>query len=197
LDPGHQLPFPILGPHGLPLIGRADWNDCLNLNCFSEEPGESFQTTENKSGGQAESVMIAGMFVLYGHEFVRICELTGYKDQAEEARRLIDVMKTVIDEYGWDGNWFIRAYDYYGKKVGSKENEEGQIFIEPQGFCVMAGIGLQDGRAQKAMDQVEKRLATPYGIVLLNPAYTKYYLNLGEISSYPPGYKENLLLPIF
>ncbi|MCX6234362.1 MAG: glycosyl transferase [Bacteroidetes bacterium] len=180
-----------LGPHGLPLIGRADWNDCLNLNCFSVEPGEPFQTTENKTGGQAESMMIAGMFVLYGHEFVRICELTGYKDQAEEARGHIDAMKITIDEYGWDGDWFIRAYDYFGKKVGSKENEEGQIFIEPQGFCVMAGIGLQDGRAQKAMDQVEKRLATPYGIVLLNPAYTKYYLNLGEISSYPPGYKEN------
>jgi len=180
-----------LGPHGLPLIGRADWNDCLNLNCFSVEPGESFQTTENKSGGQAESMMIAGMFVLYGYEFFRICELTGFKDQAEEAHKHIDAMKSAIDEYGWDGNWFLRAYDYFGNKVGSKENEEGQIFIEPQGFCVMAGIGLQDGRAQKALAHVEERLATPYGIVLLNPAYTKYYLNLGEISSYPPGYKEN------
>ncbi len=180
-----------LGPHGLPLIGRADWNDCLNLNCFSETPGESFQTTENKSGGQAESLMIAGMFVLYGKEFMRICELTGQKEEATEAHLHLKNMKEAIDNHGWDGDWFLRAYDFYGKKVGSKENEEGKIFIESQGFCVMAGIGHEDGRAQKALDQVEKRLATPYGIVLVNPAFTQYHLNLGEITSYPPGYKEN------
>jgi cellobiose phosphorylase len=180
-----------LGPHGLPLIGRADWNDCLNLNCFSQTPGESFQTTENKSGGQAESLMIAGMFVLYGKEFMRICELTGQKEEATEAHLHLKNMKEAIDNHGWDGDWFLRAYDFYGKKVGSKENEEGKIFIESQGFCVMAGIGHEDGRAQKALDQVEKRLATPYGIVLVNPAFTQYHLNLGEITSYPPGYKEN------
>ncbi len=180
-----------LGPHGLPLIGRADWNDCLNLNCFSETPGESFQTTENKSGGQAESMMIAGMFILYGKEFLRICELSGFKDEAKEAHLHLENMKMAIDNHGWDGDWFLRAYDFYGKKVGSRENEEGKIFIESQGFCVMAGIGHEDGRAQKALDQVEKRLATPYGIVLVNPAFTQYHLNLGEITSYPPGYKEN------
>ena len=180
-----------LGPHGLPLIGRADWNDCLNLNCFSEEPGESFQTTENKKGVKAESVMIAGMFVIYGEEFAKICEIKDKTLEAAKARSHIGDMKNVIDEHGWDGEWFIRAYDFYGNKVGSKENEEGQIFIESQGFCTMAGIGHDDGRAQQAMDSVEKRLASPYGIVLLNPPFTKYQLHLGEITSYPPGYKEN------
>lgn len=180
-----------LGPHNLPLIGRADWNDCLNLNCFSDKPGESFQTTNNKTGRTAESVMIAGMFVLYGEEFVRICELTGRNNEAIEAQIHIEKMKVAIDYHGWDGDWFLRAYDFYGNKVGSKENEEGQIFIEPQGFCIMAGIGLADGKAEKALQSVEERLATPYGIVLLNPAYTKYNINLGEISTYPPGYKEN------
>lgn len=180
-----------LGPHNLPLIGRADWNDCLNLNCFSDKPGESFQTTNNKTGRTAESVMIAGMFVLYGEEFVRICELTGRNNEAIEAQIHIEKMKVAIDYHGWDGDWFLRAYDFYGNKVGSKENEEGQIFIEPQGFCIMAGIGLTDGKAEKALQSVEERLATPYGIVLLNPAYTKYNINLGEISTYPPGYKEN------
>ncbi len=180
-----------LGPHGLPLIGRADWNDCLNLNCFSEKPGESFQTTENKSNGTAESVMIAGMFVMYGEEFARICDLTQRTDEAVKARSHIDNMKDNIDKHAWDGDWFLRAYNYFGAKVGSKENEEGQIFIESQGFCVMAGIGHEDGRAQKAMDSVKQRLATPHGIVLVNPAFTKYHVELGEITSYPPGYKEN------
>lgn len=180
-----------LGPHQLPLIGRADWNDCLNLNCFSETPGESFQTTENKKGKTAESVMIAGMFVIYGEEFAKICDLTGKSNEAAEARKHIENMKTAIDVSAWDGNWFLRAYDFYGNKVGSKENTEGQIFIESQGFCVMAGIGHEDGRAEKALKSVEERLATPYGIVLLNPPFTQYHLNLGEISTYPPGYKEN------
>ncbi|PKP49515.1 MAG: glycosyl transferase [Bacteroidetes bacterium HGW-Bacteroidetes-11] len=180
-----------LGPHNLPLIGRADWNDCLNLNCFSDKPGESFQTTNNQIGRTAESVMIAGMFILYGEEFVRICELTGRLNESIKAQIQIEKMRAAIDTSGWDGDWFLRAYDFYGNKVGSKENEEGKIFIESQGFCVMAGVGIEDGRAEKALKSVEEKLSTPYGIVLLNPAYTKYHLNLGEITTYPPGYKEN------
>jgi cellobiose phosphorylase len=180
-----------LGPHNLPLIGRADWNDCLNLNCFSKNPDESFQTTENKQDGVAESVMIAGMFVLYGAEFVELCRRSGRKDEADAADSHVNQMKDSINKYGWDGRWFLRAYDYFGKKVGSKENDEGRIFIEPQGFCVMAGMGLDDGRAQSALDSVKKYLDCQYGIVLNNPAFTKYYINLGEISTYPAGYKEN------
>jgi cellobiose phosphorylase len=180
-----------LGPHGLPLIGRADWNDCLNLNCFSNDPNESFQTTENKEGGTAESVMIAGMFVLYGSDFVGLCNQIGKTDVAREAEKHIEKMKNAIDEHGWDGKWFIRAYDFYGKKVGSDENEEGKIFIESQGFCTMAGIGLEDGRAMTALDAVKERLDCKYGIVLNNPAFTRYIIEYGEISTYPAGYKEN------
>jgi len=180
-----------LGPHNLPLIGRADWNDCLNLNCFSEDPDESFQTTENKEGRVAESVLIAGMFVCYGREFEEICKKIGEEEEAKEANRHVKNMIEVINEHGWDGEWFLRAYDNNGEKVGSSENEEGQIFIESQGFCIMAGIGLRDGKAKKALDSVKERLLCKYGIVLQNPAYSKYCLNLGEISSYPPGYKEN------
>jgi cellobiose phosphorylase len=180
-----------LGPHQLPLIGRADWNDCLNLNCFSTNPDESFQTTTNKTDGKAESVMIAGLFVLYGQEFVELCKKIGKHDEAAQAQQHIDAMRRTIDKHGWDGEWFIRAYDYFGRKVGSKENEEGKIFIESQGFCTMAGIGLEDGRLQKALDSVKKYLDTPYGIVLQNPAFTKYYIEYGEISTYPKGYKEN------
>jgi cellobiose phosphorylase len=190
-----------LGPNGLPLIGRADWNDCLNLNCFSDTPGQSFQTTTNKDGKVAESVFIAGLFVLAAKEMAELAKQvesqklkvgptfdlrpsTFYLDAANK-------MESTVWEYGWDGEWFRRAYDDFGHVLGSKENDEGKIFIEPQGICVMADLGIEDGRAEKAMDSVGEHLATPHGIVLQQPAFSKYYLHLGEISSYPPGYKEN------
>ena len=179
------------GPHGLPLIGRADWNDCLNLNCFSNNPDESFQTTENKAGGKAESVFIAGMFVLYGKEYVRLCEYKGMQEEAKSALDEIKKMEEAVKTHGWDGNWYLRAYDFFSRKVGSKDNEEGQIFIEPQGFCAMAEIGLAEGYPQKALESVNARLAYQYGIVLNNPPFSKYLIELGEISTYPEGYKEN------
>ncbi len=180
-----------LGPHGLPLIGRADWNDCLNLNCFSEHPGESFQITGPSEGPVAESVFIGGMFVKYGRDWVNILRHVGLDSEADEALEAIGAVEKAVLDAGWDGEWFRRAYDAFGHVVGGKECEEGQIFIEPQGMCVMAGIGVQSGEAAKALKSVEQRLDTKYGIVLLNPAYTRYHLELGEISSYPPGYKEN------
>ncbi|MGN1082871.1 MAG: GH36-type glycosyl hydrolase domain-containing protein, partial [Candidatus Avispirillum sp.] len=180
-----------LGPHGLPLIGRADWNDCLNLNCFSETPGESFQTAANFESGIAESVFIAGMFVAVGPDYIEMCTRRGLTDEAESAKKAVDAMYDAVMRDGWDGDWFVRAYDAFGKKIGSSECEEGQIFIEPQGFCVMAGIGVKEGRALRALDSVKERLDTKYGIVLNNPPYTRYHVELGEISSYPPGYKEN------
>ena len=182
-----------LGPHGLPLIGRADWNDCLNLNCFSETPGESFQTTENREGGAAESVFIAGLFALAAAELAEIATRHG---DGEGARATAGRRAT---------RWRRRSASTAGTASGSAApttssarpsarptNEEGAIYIEPQGMCVIAGIGLDDGtREPRRWQSVAERLATPHGLVLLQPAYTRYHLELGEISSYPPGYKEN------
>jgi cellobiose phosphorylase len=179
------------GPHNLPLIGRADWNDCLNLNCFSEESGESFQTCTNTEGDTAESVFIAGMFVKYGLEYVELCNRLGDTKEADFVSIEVSKMTEAIIENGWDGEWFLRAYDAFSKPIGSHTCKEGQIFIEPQGFCVMAGIGVEDGKAKKALESVQNRLTSKYGIQLLNPCYTTYDKSLGEISSYPPGYKEN------
>jgi cellobiose phosphorylase len=201
LEPGSEVPLfehlkrsfnytvNNLGPHGLPLIGRADWNDCLNLNCFSNTPGESFQTTANFESGVAESVMIAGLFLYTAPDYIEL--LTRRGEDVSEAKKAVAAMQKAVDTHGWDGSWFIRAYDAYGKKIGSSECEEGKIFIEPQGFCVMARVGADDGRAVKALDSVKEHLDTDYGIVLQQPPYQTYHLNLGEISSYPPGYKEN------
>ena len=181
-----------LGPHGLPLIGRADWNDCLNLNCFSNDPNESFQTTENKSEeSKAESLMIAGLFVVYGRDYIKLLVRTGNTAEATRAQKHVDEMVKAIKVHGWDGDWFLRAYDFYGHKIGSHENIEGKIFIESNGWCTMAGIGLEEGMVTKALDSVKKHLDCDHGIVLNNPAFSKYYVEYGEISTYPPGYKEN------
>jgi cellobiose phosphorylase len=179
-----------LGPHGLPLIGRADWNDCLNLNCFSEIPGESFQTCSNYESHTAESVFIAAMFVRYGREYAELCRRIGACDESETVLAAVAEMERAVLENGWDGAWFLRAYDAFSKKIGSHENAEGSIYIEPQGFCTMAGIG---GRAygEQALASVQKHLVGDYGVELLHPCYTAYHPELGEISSYPPGYKEN------
>lgn len=181
-----------LGPHGLPLIGRADWNDCLNLNCFSNDPNESFQTTENKAeGSKAESLMIAGQFVVCGRDYAALCRRVGLDAEADRAEAEVARMVDAVRKYGWDGEWFLRAYDYYGRKVGSHENREGKIFIESQGWCTMAGIGLEDGLVKTALDSVKTYLDCEHGIVLNNPPFSEYVIDYGEISSYPAGYKEN------
>ena len=179
------------GPHQLPLIGRADWNDCLNLNCFSEHPGESFQTFGPSEGPVAESVFIAAMFVKYGQEYAELQALIGNSIESDRALSEVQAMYHAVLQSGWDGQWFLRAYDAFGHKVGSHECDEGQIYIEPQGFCTFAGIGVNEGLAQQALNAVHNKLESKYGIMLLQPAYTRYHLELGEITSYPPGYKEN------
>ena len=181
-----------LGPHGLPLIGRADWNDCLNLNCFSNDPNESFQTTENKTeGSMAESLMIAGQFIVYGKDYAELCRELGYSQEAERVEKEVSKMEEAIIKYGWDGEWFLRAYDYFGMPVGSNKNKEGKIFIESQGWCSMAGVGLTEGLVEKSLDSVKQYLDSEHGIVLNNPAFTEYIMRYGEISTYPAGYKEN------
>lgn len=180
-----------LGPHGLPLIGRADWNDCLNLNCFSTEPDESFQTYGEANGRVAESVLIAGMFVFIGKQFADLYRKTGNAEKEKYVLNEVEKMTAAIEKDGYDGEWFLRAYDAFGNKIGSKECEEGKIFIESQGFCVMAGVGKDNGKALKALDSVQKYLECKYGITLNQPPYSVYHTELGEISSYPPGYKEN------
>ena len=179
------------GEHGLPLIGHADWNDCLNLNCFSTEPNESFQTAGDVEGSRAESVMIAGLFLYACRELSDLYAHLDRDGDAARIERVRDDMLAVVEEHAWDGEWYLRAFDAAGEPVGSSANDEGQIFIESQGWCVLGGAGRTNGRARKALESVHERLMTDHGIVLVQPAFTRYRLELGEITSYPPGYKEN------
>ncbi len=185
-----------LGPHGLPLAMRADWNDCINLSCYSDTPGESFQTYTNPKfkaeGGYskvAESAFVGALFTYAGPNYVQILNHLGKTDEAAKAQAEIDKMKKAMMDSAWDGDWFLRAYDAEGKKMGSRECEEGQIFIEPQGFAIMSDIDAE--ASKKTLRAIDERLNTQYGLVLNNPAFTKYYIQYGEISTYPGGYKEN------
>ncbi len=169
-----------LGPHGLPLIGHADWNDCLNLNCFSTDPNESFQTTVSRDGKTAESVMIAGMFVLIGEDFIQICRRTGHSRAAKDAAQRIEDMRSAILAHGWDGDWYLRAYDSFGQKVGSQENRDGKIYVEANAWCAMAQVGASQGYPRKALDAVKERLATRFGIMILDPPYREYHRGAGR-----------------
>jgi len=181
-----------VGPHGLPLIGHADWNDCLNLNCFSTEPNESFQLAGHGTDDKvAESVMIAGLFLNASDLMAGLYDHLGKAEDAARIRAGYDTIRSAVDQHGWDGKWFVRAYDAYGKPVGSAVNEEGRIYIESQGWCILGGVGIEDGRARTALDSVHEHLFFEHGCVLQQPAYSEYHVELGEVSSYPPGYKEN------
>jgi cellobiose phosphorylase len=185
------------GPNRLPLIGHADWNDCLNLNCFSDQPNESFQCAGDVKDSKAESVMIAGLFLYASREMAELYEFMKRPADAKRMMKSRAEMMDAVEKAGWDGEWYRRAYDAFGAPIGSKENEEGKIFIESQGWCVLGGAGADDapeatrGRARKAMESVHKYLYTPKGAVLQQPPYSTYHPELGEVSSYPPGVKEN------
>jgi len=180
-----------LGPHGLPLIGHADWNDCLNLNCFSTDPDESFQTAGDVEGSRAESVMIAGLFLYACRELAALYRHLGRGTDAARLDAACDRMLEAVEKCAWDGEWYVRAFDAAGAPVGSRTCDEGRIFVESQGWCVLGGAGTENGRARRALESVRGQLTSEYGISLVQPAFTRYRPELGEITSYPPGYKEN------
>lgn len=135
--------------------------------------------------------MIAGQFVMLAGDYAHICRLSGKPELADMAEREADRMRSAVERHGWDGEWFLRAFDFEGNPVGSHLNDEGKIFIESQGWCAMAGIGADKGMTSQALASVKEHLDTPFGLVLNQPAFTSYIMEYGEISSYPQGYKEN------
>ncbi|HMB01504.1 MAG TPA: glycosyl transferase, partial [Spirochaetota bacterium] len=164
-----------LGPHQLALAGRADWNDGLNLDT---------------GRGIAESIFTS---LLYMRALRELIELYTYlKDDTTAAQytAMYDKMKKAVNNAGWDGKWFLRAYDDQGNKLGSAACKRGQIFVNPQSWAVFSGAAdIKQGNM--ILDAVDKKLNTPYGIVILEPAYQKFDANIGGLTTYPPGAKEN------
>jgi cellobiose phosphorylase len=163
------------GWHDLPKIGNADWNDCLNLN---------------GPNGAAVSVMIAEMFVLAASLLAGIAGRTGRTIEVAEFEKLGRDMKDRINGTCWDGQWYLRAFDDSGAAVGTSKADEGRIWLESQVWAVLAGVAGPE-RARVCMDSVGTYLATEKGIVLFAPAYSKYHPELGYVSVFPPGLKEN------
>jgi cellobiose phosphorylase len=164
-----------IGPHGLPKILFADWNDCLNLD---------------QGKGKAESVMVAEMLVGAAYELSQIAGLLGKKEDVKKYKLIGDKMKGIINKKAWDGDWYVRAYTDEMEPVGSRSCKEGKIYLESQAWAVLSGTADRE-RGTACMDSVYKLLATEHGIQVMTPPYSKFYWQYGSIGVYPPGLKEN------
>lgn len=159
------------GAHGLPLLGFADWNDCVNL------------------AGKSESMFNA---CLYGYallEMIELCDHLGLEAEARQYREDHAAMAQTVNQC-WDGDWYIRYYREDGSPIGSKSNEKGSLFTNAQSWPVMAGFAPAE-RAERALDSVRERHQTRFGIMLSSPGYDEYDPAIGGVTTYPPGAKEN------
>jgi cellobiose phosphorylase len=160
------------GQHGLPLLGFADWNDTVNL----------------PTG--AESMMVANMYGKAINDMLDLCKLRGEDKLAAQFEAQYAEMQNTVNECGWDGDWYLRYFDEKGQPIGSHTNEQGQIYTNAQSWSVISGFATPE-RAVKALDSVNSRLNTEYGIKLSTPGYNGFDPQLGGVSTYPPGAKEN------
>ncbi len=167
--------FTRFSPRGIPLMGDHDWNDGLSA-IGNEWRGESF--------------WVAEFLYMTLEGFIPLAERRGDKAFAEKCRVVMANMKEAMNKHGWDGEWYLQATTDDGEKVGSAENEEGKIFLNPQIWAVMSGIA-EGERAKQCMDSVTKHLLRDYGTILLYPAYTKVRTDIGYITRYTPGLREN------
>jgi len=163
------------GPHGLALAGRADWNDTLNLDI---------------GNGIAESVFTSMLYCRSALEMIEMAEYLKKDEDASRFRAMYDDMKQAIENTCWDGEWYIRAFDDNGKVIGSKENEFGKIFINSQTWAVLGRVA-EGQRSRKCLDSMYEWLNSEYGIVKVYPGFRKFDDDMGGITTYPPGAKEN------
>jgi cellobiose phosphorylase len=161
-----------LGRHGLPLLGFADWNDTINL----------------RTG--AESLFNANLYGAGLKEMVELFKHLGDAAKAERYQQWWEQMKKTVNEVSWDGEWWLRYFDFDGKPMGSKDSAVTKLFMECQPWSVLSGFA-EGERARKCMDSVHAKLNTKNGLKLSWPSFTKYDPNVGGATTYPPGAKEN------
>ena len=163
------------GHHNLIRIWGGDWNDCMNTAGLE---------------GKGVSVWLSIAWYRANREFAEIAKIYGRFDDAETARVRGEEMRGIIEEHGWDGEYYLDAINDGGRKIGSVECEEGKMFLIPQLWSVLSGIS-KSGREVQAMDAVEKYLSSPLGTVISIPPYTKYDAGIGTVTTKPAGVHEN------
>lgn len=160
---------------GLPLIMAGDWNDGLSAVGLQ---------------GKGESLWLAHFLYYILKEFNTILTKINKLDKAAKYQDNANTLKSAINKYGWDGNWFWRASKDNGEPIGSQYNKEGKIFLNPQIWSIIAESTDKD-RQQKVMQIVEDELESDVGPMLLKPSYTNPDANIGYLSRYAPGVREN------
>lgn len=168
-----EYSFKKVGRHKLPLMGYADWNDCLN-----------------NMGPGAESVWVAELLCYSLKELFKLAQVSGKGKDVKKFIQLALKMQDIINRVAWDGDWYIRAFDTKGRPVGSSSCREGKIYLNSQSWAVLADIAPQE-RLARSMDMVKKYLDTEYGIILLAPYYKTFDPRIGAIGTFAPGLKEN------
>lgn len=161
-----------LGANGLPLLGFADWNDTVNL----------------PTG--AVSVFNANLYGYGLKELVDILSYMGKDDLASKYKGYYEDMKDTLNKVAWDGDWYIRYFDHNGNPIGSSKNEKGKIYVNAQSWSVMSGFATKE-RALKTLESVNRHLNSSKGIMLSAPGYNGFDPEIGGITTYPPGAKEN------
>ncbi len=167
-----QFSLDHMGEHGLPCGLYADWNDCLEL------------------GHEGETVFVAFQLRYALKTYIEICEMLGKSEEVQWAKPHLETLDENLEKHTWDGDWFIRAYRYDGMKFGSKENEEGSLWLNPQSWSVLSGHASKE-QGDKAMKAVRKQLATDYGIMVVSPPYEKTDHRVVKASLFNKGMKEN------
>ncbi len=160
---------------GLPLIGSGDWNDGLSAVGLDMK---------------GESVWLGHFLHLILNDFALIAEKHGDAAQAQQYRNRAQRLKETINDIAWDGEWYYRGTKDNGEKIGSKENSEGQIYLNAQTWAVIAGVADRD-RAAQVMKMVEEKLEYKAGPLLLHPAYKTPDKFIGYLSRYAAGMREN------
>lgn len=160
------------GAHGLPCGLAADWNDCLVL------------------GQKGETVFVALQLRFALKTYIEINNMLRRPEEIEWAENQLSGLDENLEKFAWDGDWYLRAYRHDGLKFGSKENDEGSIFLNPQSWAVLSEHATDD-RAKKIMEQVDKYLTTEYGIALLDPPYEKTEHSVVKAPLFNKGMKEN------
>jgi cellobiose phosphorylase len=160
------------GPHGLPCGLAADWNDCIQL------------------GSKGESVFVAFQLRFALNAYIEICALLNEKNEAAWAGDLLGALDANLKRHAWDGRWFLRGYREDGLTFGSRQNEEGQIFLSPQSWAVISGHASRE-QSEALMRIVQDRLETEYGLMICDPPYVKTDISVMKAALFNKGMKEN------